>query len=74
VLCATTTGYIGLCPHGTRDGDLIFFTMGADVPYVLRPLEDHNAYELIGEAYVQGAMHGEVVQMDNIPVQDIMVR
>jgi hypothetical protein len=74
VLFASGIGYIGLAPHGTREGDLLFVPMGADVPYVLRPLEDDDGYELLGEAYVQGIMNGEMVGMDHIPVQDVMIR
>ena len=68
----SATGYLGLAPHGTGEGDLIFVIMGADVPFVLRPYDD--GYELVGEAYVQGVMDGEVIRMEHIPVQDIMIR
>ena len=72
VFVTTSTGFIGLTPHGTQEGDLIYIIMGFDIPFVLRPYED--GYELIGEAYIQGIMHGEVVQMEHIPVEDIMIR
>ena len=72
VFFTTTTGYVGLAPHGTIEGDLVFVVMGVDVPYILRPYDD--GYELVGEAYVQGIMDGEVIQMEYIPVQDIMIR
>ncbi|KAF2485505.1 heterokaryon incompatibility protein-domain-containing protein [Neohortaea acidophila] len=72
VVFASATGYIGLAPHGTMEGDLIFVVIGADVPFVLRPCE--QGYELIGEAYVQGAMSGQVMERDDIVVQDIFLR
>lgn len=72
VFFTTSTGYIGIAPRGTRDGDLVFVVMGADVPFILRPYDD--GYELIGEAYVQGIMEGEIIQMEYIPVQDLMIR
>lgn len=72
VLVTTTNGYVGLAPYGTREGDLVFMILGADVPFVLRPYDD--GYELIGEAYVQGIMAGEALQMEQIPVQDVMIR
>ena len=72
VFITSTTGYLGLAPCNTREGDVIFVVMGADVPFILRHYED--GYELIGEAYIQGIMNGEIIQMEYIPVQDIMVR
>lgn len=72
VLFTTTNGHIGLAPHGTKEGDLVFVILGADVPFVLRPYDD--GCELIGEAYVQGIMDGEALQMEQIPVQDVMIR
>lgn len=72
VFFTSSTGYVGLAPSGAKEGDLVFVVMGADVPFILRPYDD--GYELIGEAYVQGVMDGEVIQMEHIPVQDIMIR
>lgn len=72
VFFTSSTGYVGLAPHGTKEGDIVFVVMGADVPFILRPYDD--GYELIGEAYVQGVMDGEIIQMEYIPVQDIMIR
>jgi hypothetical protein len=74
VFFASGTGFVGLAPYGTKEGDLIFLVLGADVPYVLRPLEDDEGYELIGEAYVQGVMNGEAMSFDHVPVQDVMIR
>lgn len=72
VLFTSSTGYVGLAPHGTKEGDLIFIVVGADIPFLLRPCDD--SYELIGEAYVQGVMDGEVLLMEHIPVQDIHIK
>jgi hypothetical protein len=72
VMFASSTGYLGLVPHGTKKDDLIFIVRGADVPYVLRPNDD--AYQLVGEAYVQGVMEGEALEMGNVLVQDIVLR
>jgi hypothetical protein len=72
VMFATTTGYLGLVPHGTREGDVIMVIRGADVPYVLRP--QGEAYELIGEAYVQGIMDGEALEMPNLWPVHVMIR
>ncbi|KAK1010737.1 hypothetical protein B0A54_01176 [Friedmanniomyces endolithicus] len=69
---ASSTGYLGLVPHGTREGDVVFVVRGADVPYVLRQYE--GGYELIGEAYVQGIMEGEGLGMSGLLTQDIVLR
>ncbi|KAF2719218.1 HET-domain-containing protein [Polychaeton citri CBS 116435] len=72
VLFVSGSGFVGLAPHGTLEGDLIFVVVGIDVPLVLRPFEE--AYELIGEVYVQGIMDGEALAMEQLLVQDVMIR
>ena len=71
VCFVSASGYVGLAPHGTREGDLVFVIMGADIPFILRPFND--GYDLVGEAYVQGVMDGEVMRMEHIPVQDVVI-
>ena len=52
---------IGLVPAATRLGDKICIMDGLDVPLVLRPLDTAvRSYVLIGEAYIHGAMDGEI--------------
>ena len=41
------------------DGDLICILLGCPVPMVLRKISDH--YELRGQIYVEGIMHGEAM-------------
>lgn len=72
VMFASSTGFLGLAPHGTKEGDIVFVIRGADVPYVLRPRAD--AYELIGEAYVHGIMDGEALEMGHLLPQDVMIQ
>jgi Heterokaryon incompatibility protein (HET) len=45
-------------PWKMQERDVVAIFLGADVPYMLRPLENGN-YQLVGEAYVYGIMHGE---------------
>ncbi|KAK4540746.1 hypothetical protein LTR36_008961 [Oleoguttula mirabilis] len=71
VMFASSTGYLGLVPHGTREGDVVFVVRGADTPYVLR--NHGHAYELIGEAYVHGIMDGEALEMGHLLSQDLMI-
>ncbi|WPH00749.1 Hypothetical protein R9X50_00357900 [Acrodontium crateriforme] len=72
VLFASSTGYVGLVPYGTKPGDLVFVIRGAEVLFVLRPHQD--AYELIGEAYVQGVMDGEALGMTHLLPEDVRIR
>jgi len=63
----TEKGYIGIVPPGTKEGDMLCLVMGAQVPFVLRPLPDPDGdcidgerfYALVGECYVHGMMDGE---------------
>jgi hypothetical protein len=70
--CMFTTreGGIGLCPSGTRMGDLVVLLFGGSVPYLLRPKietsvdEGHEnvglkGYHFVGECYFEGVMNGE---------------
>ncbi|KAK5698437.1 hypothetical protein LTR17_023669 [Elasticomyces elasticus] len=72
VMFASSTGFLGLVPHGTKEGDVVFIVRGADVPYVLR--QYGSGYELIGEAYVQGIMDGEALAMAGLVGQDVVLR
>ena len=58
---------MGLCPPSTVEQDFIYILRGARTPYVLRRIEktnqdDHSTqFTLVGEAYVHGAMNGEIL-------------
>jgi hypothetical protein len=62
-------GGIGLCPSGTRVGDLIVVLFGGMVPYLLRPkvlieetsleITTPKEYHFVGECYFEGLMDGE---------------
>jgi hypothetical protein len=43
-------------------GDRVVVLFGAELPLVLRQ-DDEGYYQVIGEAYVHGAMDGEVMTM-----------
>jgi Heterokaryon incompatibility protein (HET) len=55
----TRAGRIGLGPHKLLKGDHIVLLYGADMPFVLRPINGH--FRLIGPAYVHGIMKGEAI-------------
>ena len=63
----TEKGYMAIAPPGTKEGDMVCLVMGAEVPFILRPLlEDdkgvmnkEQCYALVGECYIHGIMDGE---------------
>ncbi len=57
----TESGWLGLGPESLEVGDSVWILADAPTPYALRkPIDGPaDAYELVGEAYVHGAMHGE---------------
>lgn len=58
----TQKGYKGLVPAETEVGDLLCVFLGADLPSVVRKVED-GRYKLVGEAYVQGFMDGKLMEV-----------
>ncbi|KAI6081621.1 heterokaryon incompatibility protein-domain-containing protein [Hypoxylon rubiginosum] len=56
----TSNGFIGFGPKILEDGDKIVVIAGADVPLALRQRGEHFA--LVGECYVEGLMHGELLR------------
>ena len=68
----TLGGYMGIGAPGMRSGDLICVFLGGNVPWVVRQ-EDYE-YSLVGECYVHGIMEGEIMQTDNLPTQEIIVK
>lgn len=47
-----------LVPRMAREGNLVVTFFGGSVPYVLNPLPN-GRFQLIGEAYVYGVLHGQ---------------
>lgn len=56
-----TEDWFGICPRNTSIKDKVCILFGCSVPVILHPL-GKDTYELVGEAYVHGAMSGEVVR------------
>ena len=54
------SGHMGLCPEATEPDDIVCVLFGADVPFVLRPLQNGN-HLLVGECYIDGFMDGEAI-------------
>lgn len=63
-LFRTESGWLGLGPESLQVGDSIWIVAAAPTPSALRKAVDApaNAYELVGEVYVHGAMHGEPLE------------
>jgi hypothetical protein len=57
----TKDGRLSMGPQSLKCGDEIWGLEGADVPFVLRRL-DEEKFRLVGEAFVFGAMHIEAVR------------
>jgi len=67
-LFLTKASTFGISHNTLKVGDEIWLLAGAKTPFVLRPRQD-GTYELIGEAYVDGLMFGELWPEDeDVPV------
>lgn len=58
-LFITLDDLIGLAQKSAKSNDTVWFFPGSKVPFVLRYCGEKQ-YELIGEAYLHGYMHGEL--------------
>lgn len=61
-ICITDSGYFGLIPWYSEEGDLVCCLAGGSVPYVLRQSDDGDDFKLIGECYIHGVMQGEALR------------
>jgi len=50
-------GHVGMGPYCLEEGDVLCIMYGAQVPYVLRPV-DGGRYTFVGTAYVHDCMGG----------------
>jgi len=57
----TNNGYVGVGPASLGPGDLLYLFPGSKTPSIIRALNGET-FSLIGEAYVDGIMHGEAVK------------
>ncbi|CAG8948784.1 hypothetical protein HYFRA_00001906 [Hymenoscyphus fraxineus] len=63
----TKRGYYGMGPVSLEKGDQVWVICDARVPFVLRPsVAVEGAFELIGETYLHGCMHGEMMTPDQL--------
>jgi hypothetical protein len=59
-LFRTSKGWIGIGPATLAAGDEVWVFYGGRMPFIMR---SGSTYEMIGEAYVHGIMHGEAMSM-----------
>ncbi|KAF2791419.1 hypothetical protein K505DRAFT_309568 [Melanomma pulvis-pyrius CBS 109.77] len=59
-LMVTTLGYVGMAPCRARQGDVVAVLFGCSIPLVLRRVGVREAWTVVGEAYVDGFMEGQV--------------
>jgi len=62
-LMVTRLGYIGMAPCRARLGEVVAVLFGCCIPLVLRRVGSREAWVVIGEAYVEGFMNGEVERL-----------
>ena len=58
----TRKSRIGIGPRSARPGDLICIFQNCKLPLILRPRENDDSFELVGEAYLYGIMRGELFE------------
>ncbi|PQE22890.1 heterokaryon incompatibility protein [Rutstroemia sp. NJR-2017a BBW] len=78
-----SNGMVGLCPWAARKGDVIVILYGGNVPFLLRPVSSEveggdnskevKRFELVGECFVSGVMHGEYLRGRNFPESETFI-
>ncbi|KAI0099891.1 heterokaryon incompatibility protein-domain-containing protein [Nemania sp. FL0031] len=59
-LFVTADEYIGMGPSGLRQGDVVIFPLGSDVPLLIRPVGNAQ-YLVLGDCYMHGIMNAEPI-------------
>lgn len=57
----TKQGYVGMGPAFMKTEDVVVIFLGLDMPMVLRPSGQDGKYCLLGEAYCDGVMDGDII-------------
>lgn len=71
-LFRTRKGYLGIGAQSLRPSDEVWVLAGASVPFILRRGED-EFYELVGEVYLHGVMHGEALEWGH-EIRDVSLK
>lgn len=59
---STKEGDIGRGNSWQKNGDQVWLLENGRVPFILRPLSQARTYILVGESYIHGIMHGELMR------------
>lgn len=60
----TSQGRLGYARPGVELGDIVCIFHNGVVPFIVRRDVHNNAHVLVGESYISGLMHGEVLDME----------
>ena len=71
-LYITTSGHLGLCLASSQPGDVVAFIRNCRIPMIVRKATSGN-YTLIGETYIHGHMHGEILKHGSPEFQQIII-
>ncbi|KAK1758278.1 hypothetical protein QBC47DRAFT_374184 [Echria macrotheca] len=60
-LMVTNAGLLGMAPRDAKKGDIVCVLLGCNIPMVLRQVPDREAFQVVGECFLDGYMDGEVL-------------
>jgi hypothetical protein len=75
-LFSTSMGHLGLGSEAIQEGDQVWVTPKAHVPFILRRvphLEQENIFIFVGECYIHGIMHGEFFKTNDPPLKYVVL-
>ncbi|GME44176.1 hypothetical protein GTA08_BOTSDO04307 [Neofusicoccum parvum] len=72
-LYKTAKGLLGLGPGSMKKGDSVCMVQGARVPFVLRKQPSAVEWTIVGETYLHGFMHGEMVAEVRDKVREMVI-
>ncbi|KAE9378438.1 hypothetical protein N431DRAFT_435551 [Stipitochalara longipes BDJ] len=60
-LCTTTKGFLAVCVDTVQKNDQVWLLTDAHTPVILRPTDVPGSFRIIGDCYIYGFMHGEML-------------
>ncbi|KAF7594831.1 hypothetical protein BBP40_008161 [Aspergillus hancockii] len=65
--------FIGLAPMTAQESDYLCILQGARIPFIVRETAERGRYRLVGEAFAENFMHGEVKRLEFADREIILV-